>query len=371
MMHRSAIRILRKVFVTAFYRENSGFFLFWFFVLFGTVSGSQLISYHLSLIQGMITSDVFLAIVIFAWFLYMVKCAGFAIRLLADERQHFLIVLNTLPFRTQFRYMVFVQLLIYAPVWIYAAVVVSIALKQHLYGPATLVILSNLLFVFFSSRICLRYLQRNPVAFLKNIFQTRYLVPKPFFSIPLWFLWKERTQMLLVTKTFSLLLLYAVIYFYRPEQHDIRPLLLIMLLIALAHIAVILQLHRFEEERLVFSKNLPIPFLKKFGWLLLLYFFLLLPELVFVWKGFHKDFQLSDFPQLLLFLTGLPVFFHTVLFTKNMNDTSYYRLAFMLSAVLFFVILYNPGILLPLIVLLVSFILYRTHLYDYEKEAGF
>lgn len=369
-MHKAITRILRKVFVTAFYRENSGFFLFWFFVLFGIVSGGQLISYHLSLIQGMITSNVFLTIVIFIWLLYMIKCTGFAIRQLTDDKQHFLIVLNTLPSGIQFRCMLFVQIRTYAPVWVYATVVAAIAFKQHLYGPAVLVIVSNLLFIFFSSRVCLMYLQRNPVAFLKNRFHTRYFVPKPFFSIPLWFLWKERTQMLFVTKTFSLLLLYAVIYFYHPEKHDIRPLLLIMLLMALAHTAIILQIRAFEEERMVFIKNLPLPFLKKFSWLLLLYLFLLLPELVFVWKGFPKDFQLSDFPQLLLFITGLPVFFHTVLLTKNMNDASYYRLAFILSAVLFFVILYNPGILLPLILLLVSFLLYLTHVYNYEKEAG-
>lgn len=361
---------MRKVFVTAFYRENSGFFLFWFFVLFGIVSGSQLISYHLSLIQGMITGYAFLAIVIFAWFLYLFKITAFAIRLLVDERQHFLMVLNTLPPAAQFRYMLFVQVLNYAPVWIYATVVAFIALKQHLYVPAALVVISNLLFIFFSSVFCVKYLQRSPVAFFKNIPRRKYFIPKPFFLFSLWFLWKERTQMLFVTKIFSLLILYAVIYFYTPEKHDIRPLQLIMLLVALAHTAIILQIRFFEEERLVFTRNLPLPLLKRFCWLLLAYFFLMLPELVFVWKGFPEDFQLADFPQLLLFITSLPVFFHTVLLTRNIDETAYYRLAFILSAILFFVILYNPGILMPLTVLFGGFVLYRSSVYDYEKEPG-
>ncbi|MES2327999.1 MAG: hypothetical protein V4539_00260 [Bacteroidota bacterium] len=367
-MNRTVINILQRVLVNHFYKVNAGFFLFFFFVLFGVVNGSQLISYHFSLIQGMIQSYVFLACVIFAWLLYTLKCINYITKQLSEPGQQFLFVLNTAPRSKRLIWMLFVHMMVYMPVFLYAVIVAVIAAKQHYFGSMTAVIISNGFMILLSTGLYMRYLQKRVTGI--NFTLSAFQFSKPFFSIPLWFLWKERKQMLLVTKTFSLLLLYGFINLYEPDSPDIRPLLLIMMLIATAHCAIILQLRSFEEERLLFTKNLPVPLLKRFAWLLLMYALLLLPELVFMWKGFPLHFQLKDLPQVWLLVISILAFFHSILLMKDMDSEHYFRIAFIICATLFFILLYDPGIFLPLLLLLIAYALYRSHLYDFEKKIG-
>ena len=367
-MHKAVFNILQKVLVNHFYKVNAGFFLFFFFLLFGVVKGGQLIDYHLSLIHGMIESAVFLACVIFIWLLYTLKCVNHITKQLTEPRQRFLITLNTLSAKEQYLYMLFVHVQVYMPVLLYALLVASIAARQHLFGSMWVVLISNMAMIFFSAIIYRRYLQRNISESVLKKISVRPFFPKPLFSIPIWFIQKERTPMLLITKFFTLLLLYGFINLYEPDAPDIRPIILIMMLIIVSHAAIIQQIRCFEEERMLFTKNLPVPFIKKFIHLLLMYLLLLLPELGFMWKGFGLHFQLTDLPQIILFSISLPAFFHGILLMKDADNESYYRILFGICAFLFFVILYNPGIILPFVILLVAYSLYRSHLYDFEKE---
>jgi hypothetical protein len=159
-MHRTAIHILQRVLVNHFYKVNAGFFLFWFFVLFGVVNGSQLIGYHYSLIQGMIQSTVFLACVIFIWLLYSFKCINYITKQLGDPKQQFLFVLNILSPAKQFWLMLFVHLMVYLPILAYALIVVTVAAKQHYFVSMTAVIASNVLMIFASAWLYVCHLRK-------------------------------------------------------------------------------------------------------------------------------------------------------------------------------------------------------------------
>jgi len=367
-MNKAVITILQRVLVNHFYKVNAGFFLFWFFVLFGAVAGGQLISFHLSLIHGMIQSPVFLGCVIVLWFLYTLKCINYTVKQLAEPRQLFLFSLHTLPGKQQFLYMLYVHILVYLPVLLYAAVVLAVAAKQQLYWAIGAVIISNVGMIVLATVMCRFSLQKKKLIISKWLPQFHFTFNKPLFSMPLWFLWKQRKQMLLVTKLFSLLLLYGFITLYKPERHDIRPLLLIILLIAMAHCTLVFQLRLFEEEFLSFGRNLPVPVVGKFASTFFMFILLLLPELIFVWKAFPLHFRLVDFPQLLLLAVSLLIFFYSILLMNDIDSDSYFRMVFGTGAVLFFLILYDPGILLPVSLTGISFVFFRSHLYTFEKR---
>lgn len=365
-MNNIIVAILQRVLVFHFYRVNAGFFFFWFFVLFG--APAQVLGFHLSLIQGMIQSAVFLAGVIFIWFLYTLKCINYTIKQLNDPRQNFLIVLNTLSDKKQFRYMLFVHIQIYLPVFAYAAIVAVIAGRQGFYESVLAVILSNIILIILSVVIYRHYLQKKSLHI--SIPQTKlfYSFSKPLYTIPLWFIWKKRKQMLLVTKLFSLLLLYAFINLYKPDSPDIRPILLIMMLIAMAHCTIVSHIRSFEETYLSFWRTFPIPILVRFGFLLITYSILLLPELLFIWKGYPVHFTIAGFAQLYLLAVALLSFYHSLLLMNDIDQDSYFRIVFITGAVLFFIILYNPGIFLPVVVVGLSGILFASHFYTFEKR---
>jgi hypothetical protein len=367
-MNKTVVKILQNVFVIQFYKANTGFFLFCFVVLYGVVAPGMLISYHLSLIQGMIQSFSFLGFVILFWLLYTIKCIDYTVKQLNDPRQLFLFSLHTLSNQQQFFYLLYVHTLIYLPVWGYASIVAMIAAKQGFYGSMFVVIVSNISMMAGATYLYRIRLQRREFIFSKLMLTTRIIFKKHLFMLPVWFMLNQRKQMLLITKIFSFLILYAFINLYEPEQYDIRPLLLIMLMIAMAHCTIVLQIRQFEEVFLSFNRNLPISIPKRFVLIMLMFFILLLPELVFVWRAFPIHFIATDYPQILLLPVSIIVFFYSILLMRDIDSDSYFRIVFGIGAILFFIILYNPGILLSSFLTGISFILYSAHLFTFEEN---
>lgn len=73
---RSTTAILQKIFTAQFYIQNTGFFLVLFYLMFGVVDSSSLLSYHRSLMMGFLEGHSFLLLVLFLWTLYLLKCTG-------------------------------------------------------------------------------------------------------------------------------------------------------------------------------------------------------------------------------------------------------------------------------------------------------
>jgi hypothetical protein len=89
------IRILQKVIVNYFYDIHAGLFLFFFFVLFGLPNAP--LPFHVSIINGIVQSRLFLFIVIGVWALYNLKCIVYTLKQLEQSKQNFLHWLNALP----------------------------------------------------------------------------------------------------------------------------------------------------------------------------------------------------------------------------------------------------------------------------------
>jgi hypothetical protein len=145
-------------------------------------------------------------------------------------------------------------------------------------------------------------------------------------------------------------------------------MLLSILLIIAAHSTIIFQIRFFESEYLLFSRNLPVSVWKRFIQMVGLYFVLLLPEMLFVWKGYPMHFSLFDYSQIVFMVLSLPAFFHAILFTSIMNGDEYMKIVFAFVAALFFLILYDLGILLFVFVLLLAIVFFYYHYYEFERS---
>ncbi len=362
-----ATRILQKVLVNYFYKINAGFFLFSFFVLFGLPYSP--LSFHLSLITGIIQSQMFLSIVLLVWFLFNLKCLDYTLKQLGQPRQSFLFCFNNLSATKTFLYMLYVQVLLYAPVLIYSTVIVWIAVIKQQYWCITEIIFFNTIITAATAFIYSVTIRKGHL-FTPGIkmFQFKINLPKPFFLIPLYFLWNDRRQMLLITKLFSLVLLYGFLKLYEPGRYDTRPLQLCLLLTAASHSGIVFQIRAFEEEYLAFSRNLPLTTINRFIRTMSAYACLLLPEFIFLFKGYQIHFSIADYPQLILLVVALLSMFHVVLLLEDIEMEQLMRIVFGIMAACFFIILYNPGIILPCAIILLSFALFKSYYYDFEKK---
>lgn len=364
-----ALVILHKVLVNYFYRVNGGLFAFTFLVLFG--SPNSPVAFHNSLISGIIRSQVFLSLVMLCWLLYNFKCIDYIIRQLQHSRQSFFFCLNVLSAKKLYLYQLYVQVLVYMPVLLYSIAIIVIAFNKRHYFCAAEVILFDAIVVLATPYLYMLAIRR------KRFTATRSIIPrfnlkirKPYFLFPLYFLIIDKKQMILVTKIFSLLFLYGFIKLYEPEHPDIRPLQLCLLIVAASHTAIVYEIRMFEVQYLEFSKNLPLTITVRFVQLSVMYLCLLLPELIFIFKGINVHFYLNEYPQLLLMILSLLCLFHVALIADKTNMEQLIRIVFAILAVCFFIILYNPGIVLPLAILALAFALFNAYFYYYEKTAN-
>lgn len=368
-------RILQSVLVNHFYQMNAGFFAFLFFVLFGVVKGGQLIDYHYSLIIAFLESPVIMAGVILAWILYTLKCSNYIIKRILEPRQLFLTCLNHLNNRQLFAWMLFTHVQVFAPVWVYAAIATAVAIQLDLWFQAGTIVIANLILILAAARWYTSTIRHHGTdAFLGKwgflskwaamtgiSWQKRFV--KPVFSYAIIHLFRERKQMLFLTKVFTLLFLYGFIQLYEPYKPDPRPILLCFLLIVGSHSALIQQIRAFEREFLPFLRNLPVIIPIRFLHLLAMYALLFLPELLYVWMAYPLHFTLLEYPQIVLMVLALAAFLHSILLVYEMPSEDYLNSVFGMMAVLFFVLLYNPGILFFLLVLLVAYVFFHHHIY--------
>jgi len=362
----NALTILRKVIVTHFYKVNTGFFLFVFFVLFGIPQ--NIAQFHLSLIDGMLKNPSFLVLVMAAWLLYNFKCMDYVIKQLKQPQQLFLYCLYNLSYIRCYAYFLFAQLLVYMPVFIYTMFVTAIAFKTNHIVAGTEILLFNTAVIGTTPLLYLRVLQKRPLLQNASLLRALPRLPKPLFSLPLFHLWRQRKQMLFISKTLSLLLLYIFIKLYQPDHYDIRPTLLCIMLAAATNSAIVFEMKIFDDFFLQMQRNFPLYMAYRFFTALLSFTVLLLPELLFVWKGYPDYFTPTDYLQIASLGVGLLSLLYSLLFTGDMTMDGYIRIVFAILATLFFILLYNPGFLLEVFMLSLSFGLYASYYYAFEKK---
>lgn len=362
---RAAINILQKVLVNQFYSVNAGFFLFTFFVAFGIPQNVK--EFHLSLIDGVIKNPSILLLVMCAWLLYNIKCLDYIIKLLIKPQQRFLYSLCSLSYARQYAYFLYVQVMVYMPVLVYTMFAIVIGLQKGYYASAAETIAFTLAVAGLTPVLYIRALQHRPLL-AGSTPRVILKLGKPLFSLPLFNVWRHNKQMLVISKTFSLFLLYIFIKLYQPDHYDIRPALLCINVAAAANSAIVFEIKIFEDFFMQMQRNFPLTLLRRFGNTVLCFMLLMLPELMFLFKGYPLYFNLIDYMQLLLLCVGLLLLLYACLFTGEINMDSYIKLVFAFLAILFFIILYNPGIVLGVAVNALALGIYASHYYGFERE---
>lgn len=273
------LRVLNATFVQAYYRANTGFFLFFFFVFFGAVQGGALVSYHLSLMKSILGSHTILLLVFGCWTAYHVKCTTFFLAVINAADGNFLYNLQATNKAKQFLVFAALYTSVYLPVLLYALLTASVGFqKGYVFSPLLILAYQALSITTFIAVIHHR---------LNNWINSFHL---PSFSLPfkkayllfgLYYLWAEKKNVVLLIKVLSLSLLYlALVWNGGPFKND--SFILFYLLIMAAHAVLPYLSVQFAENRMAFARNLPLPLYKRAVAFLLPYALLVIPETAYL-----------------------------------------------------------------------------------------
>jgi len=359
------IKILHSTVIHKFYERNSGFFLFIFFMMFGVVESTQIVNYHLSLIYGMISSPIFLAIVCLLWSLYMIKCVAFFCQVLSLPENSFLRSLNILRPAKQFKFVLYSITLIYIPVIIYTLLIIVISFRAEENAVALLITGFHGLLIFAGIRIILSRLNSTRPSRLVPP-EIRWPWPKPFEFFYLSLLTSKLKTVLFITKIFSF---SAIILFMRiPLDHyEYRTAAMGLLFGLAAHTVIIFEFRKLEDHSFLFARSLPLSMLRRWTYLIIIYALLLLPESVLL---IVNHIHLIDAILILIGGTSFVLFSHCSLYGKELNMDRHLQMILWLFLIGFGLTLFKLAFAASLLILLLSWIRYRKQYYLHEASAN-
>jgi hypothetical protein len=355
---------LSKIFTSRYYIQNAGFFFLLFYFFVGIVPGGQLLSYHYTLLTGIVRNVDFLLIAMGLWLLYNLKCMAFVQQTLSAKENLFLYgTLGVLDGRRKWITFYRVHFSLYTPVFIYCLLAILIAFKLHFYIAGISILLFNVLMTVLPLLSYDHYM-RNPgmtsfFARWQEWANRRF--GKPVWSVYLYELVNNHAKSLAVTKAIGVAILLAT-FSLMGKDYDIRFIAVGLLINLLAHSLLVFNNRRFDDLYLSTLPQLPIPLWKRYAYIGLTYLVLLLPEYVLLLPK-------TDLPGFALLLTmGVSVLLllRAMLYFPRLDQDKYYRWVFIVIIGVLFLSLAYLYWYAVIILQLLAFSIFCYRYYRYE-----
>ena len=303
-------RILFKTITRAFYQQNTGFFLFLLLVAFGLFRGSD---HVLFADLGLQTWPILIGVFFSIWVLYTLKVIQFVLKSFTDPKQEFLYVLRLIPKEKQFGLLFSVHYVLLQPILAYGLFVCArgISTSEWISVGGILSFLGLLLVVpvlWYMKALQAPNDLQNRKYYFSTLLNTRFSKPYPFFF--LFHLLKEQKMLLFSTKVLSAFFIVGVCRLFTTDSYDHRLVSIGILLSVMAHTQLTARFHGFENQHLLFSRNLPFSLAQRFFLQALSYGLLLIPDLILLAKNLPGPIPYSFLLSGVMFQWGLLLAWH-------------------------------------------------------------
>ncbi|MBL0359144.1 MAG: hypothetical protein IPP72_20780 [Chitinophagaceae bacterium] len=367
---KAAWNILSKIMVKQFYIANAGFFLFLFLFFFGIVQAGQLIWYHHSLMLAMISSPLFLFIVMTAWLLYNCKCILFCTSVIQSGNGGFLYMLRALPFSKQLLLYVFVGTVLYLPVLAYACILATVAYTTGAAIVSVQVAAYQLLMIIISTTAIYSAINKTGesavtklVATLGSLLSIRI----GYHAFLITYILHSRKVTFAVVKLFSLLML-SMLFVRNSDSFDTDLFSIFYPLTITAHAALVLHCVDFNETLLQCNRNLPLHWLKVACMYLLTWFIILLPEAAFMLINNHGNMPVDIIILQSMAAVACLLLFTGMAYACGLDMERYLLFVFMVYIILL-ILQKSAGHLVTLAAFsALALAVFQSHYYSFERE---
>ncbi|MBC8984258.1 hypothetical protein H9X96_00550 [Pedobacter sp. N36a] len=359
------LKLLLKTLIKAFYAGHAGLFLFGFYLAFGVVEASQLLSYHKTLMLMVYASPMILAFVCCFWALYLLKCLFFIRKQMQLEQYHFLWLLAATAKKRQFILWFQVYTVLLLPILVYVLPLIYVGLAEKAFTAVFAIISVIVLLLTMVSGYMFRIINYSHVPVKVYFVFPCPQLKKPYWTWPLYHLLTEQTLMLFLSKILSFTMFTVVVWMFNDVSKDLRVALIGILAAVLAHSMVIQVMLRQETDQLSFDRSLPIRLGTRMGHTLLVFLVLFIPEILFYLQ--RSAWQFWPFMVAMGFGVAGLMTLRMVLYWIKLDLDLYFKWLLAFFFVSMFVIL--AGYAVPYSVLLLTcyclyffFFYYRTDL---------
>jgi hypothetical protein len=362
---KAILHIMIKALVMPFYKNHAGLLFFVFFLMFGIVESTQVVFYHQSLIYGMLTSGIFLLIVLMTWLLYQLKSLHFLLKTSGEDSYLFLHHLAVLSSAESFFCFFVISFLTFLPVFVYTIAIYVIGIQNQFYGSLVIVIIFQFALWLMSAAV-LNYTVRKAHIAPRITLPTLTLpYQRTQLGIYAGYLFKEEKSAIILSKLFSLTLIYIIKETLEPGD-DFRIIGITWLFALLSHTYLVSKLKVFEDQSMSWTRSLPISPGKTFMTYIFLYAMLMIPELLLLTGSIGKGLSFIQLLLLPVFSSAFFITIHCYLFKPNRDSDKFVTYLFWLFMICFMLVLSKLIWIMAAGLLLISFLLFQKRFFLYE-----
>ena len=364
--------ILYKSFVQTFYKQNAGLFAFLVFIMVaavGRANGVGLLEYHFTLIRAMLTDNKFLAFVLIAWLLYALKCEQFMAGKLQGKNYNFIFVLNTKTSSFVFAQMLRVQLMLFLPVILYAAICIWIGITHHWYANTIMVGVFILIICLTGAWRYDRMIRKNGIIRSVPLLKMDFLLPKGLYMrFVLQYIGARLKMLFLAVKIFCCLFVFGMLLNHTKEESDMSMFLLFYSFGLMGHGVLIYKIRQMEEFSLAFYRGLPVSLPSRLIQYAALCLLLLIPEIIIIvlMTPIHLDY--TSALLLIFFGWGILLLFTSLLFIQLFKPFTYLKIVSGIYLTVFIAVLTGLTVPFTICLFLISVYLFWQHYYRFEMS---
>ena len=363
--------LLIKTFVKPFYRQHAGLFVFLFTIMFGVVSvldRAKFTDYHFFLIKGMMKNPGFFLLVLLIWFLYTKKSEQFVINILKRPDYSFLNVLSLIDSKRLYRMLLWIQFLLILPIILYACIIFAAGFYMHEYVKCLLILLYIVMICLISAGWYLFCIQ-NPgrqAWTMSKIFSFK-VSETPYWSLFVRYIGIDKKLLFAGIKIYSCSILYLMIVNQTRVEYDLKMIMIFFSMGILGHGLLVHQLRDMEETSLSFYRTIPISLLKRFVQYAILYFILLIPEIITIVFLTPRYLHFEDAITLILISYSILLFLNSLLFIQFFRMKDYLKIILCIFFIEYFFVLSGTIALLSILLFISAIIMFFSSYYRFER----
>lgn len=357
------LKVFLRCIAVEFYKQNAAFFGLIFLVFFGFIKSSE----HIAIGSFLVANPSTLFFLYIIWIGYVLKLILFVLPTLNHEKNQFFEAFFLLGSWTKIKLVSAVSILLSAPILLYAAFLMALALRNAFFLSMISIFLSAALLL-----VCISYFLITKLKGLpheKTFFQLRFLnkIAKPPSLFFIEHLIRNDLALILLTKIYTGLMIIGASALYRTDQFDIRLLSTGILLALVGNVAILHKYIWFCFYKMSIVQNLPVSFVRNIFIHFFTFFLLIIPEVVFIIRYYPLPPTLLDMTGIIAFGFSIMSLIYGLLLLKQIELSDFIIKIFWLIVFTTFLILFSihPSIL-AIVYLLISMLIAYFRMYKFE-----
>jgi hypothetical protein len=359
---KPVINMVHVLISKAFLKFHAVLIALVYLVMFGSVSGNQIISYHKSLIAALIHSSVLLGIYILFWTLYTCRVIYFCKNQTQHVQNSFLYLLQLLPVKDIYKIAWRNTITMFLPISFYGLLILLYCAYYHYINMFIGIFIMMIVFHWIAVWFFIRFIKNQEQLFLTSNLFKKFNVKLIFpFQVFYKYLINRQLYSFLLQKCIGLGTIVLVFYSRTPAD-EIRLPIMLYALALLCHTSLLNNIALWDEDTLRIHRKMPIRVLHFYLNYLFLIVFITLPETVLIVKSIYTHNTMYEAVGLVFFGISFLLLIISICYSQQLQLKEAYN-GIMISLVFIYVAalaeaLFILGIVLLVVSLVVFYIYY-------------